>query len=97
MKYTEYKTKFVKASSDITKIEEGVLYLIPHYNCAMHKCMCGCGEVVITPIDDNSGKTLGYWGWTYDGSNASLIPSVGNFQQPCKSHYFLKNGKVQWC
>lgn len=89
-KVTEYTTRFVDRMP--MELEDGVLYLAPQFNCAIHKCMCGCGEKVVTPLDKEHG-----WTWTFDGINASLYPSVGNFQQPCKTHYFLKNGKVQWC
>lgn len=89
MKQTKYKTVFVNMMPD--DFEEGVLYMAPHFECAMHNCMCGCGEKVCTPI------TEGQWKWTFDGEHVSLTPSVGNFSISCKSHYFLKNGIVQWC
>lgn len=95
MKFLEYKTEFVATRPEV--IEDGTLYILPHYNCAIHKCMCGCGEIVVTPIDDTYGKTSGFWGWSYNGRSASLAPSVGNFQFECRSHYFLQNGNVRWC
>lgn len=95
MKLLEYKTEFVAVRPEV--IDDGILYMLPHYNCAIHKCMCGCGEVVVTPIDDTYGQTSGFWGWSYNGRNASLAPSVGNFQFTCKSHYYLQSGKVRWC
>lgn len=95
MRLLEYKTKFVPVRPEV--IEDGVLYMIPHYNCAIHKCMCGCGDVVVTSIDDNNGLTSGFWGWSFNGKDASLTPSVGNFQFKCRSHYFLQHGKVRWC
>ena len=85
----EYETRFVDTIPE--EMEDGVLYVAPHFECAMHLCMCGCGEKVCTPI------TTGQWSWTYDGKHVSLNPSIGNFQYSCKSHYFLKNGKVIWC
>lgn len=89
MKHNSYSTKFVYNMP--YKLEEGVLYIAPHFKCARHLCMCGCSEDVCTPLDDEQ------WKWSYDGNDASLTPSVGNFQYDCKSHYFLKNGKVNWC
>lgn len=91
MKRETYETQFVEYMPE--ELVEGVLYLAPHFGSALHKCMCGCGEVVSTP--------LGEGGWSYNYNEihnaASLHPSIGNYQQKCKSHYFLKNGKVQWC
>lgn len=89
MKQDIYKTKFVGKMPD--ELQEGVLYIAPHFNCALHKCMCGCRETVCTPLDENQ------WKWIFDGYNASLSPSIGNFQQSCKSHYFMRKGKVIWC
>lgn len=51
MKQYSYTTKFVDHMPE--QLEEGVLYLAPHYDCAMHKCMCGCGESVCTPLGEN--------------------------------------------
>ncbi len=96
MRQTTYTTEHVLTKPK--SLKEGVLYFMPHYNLAVHRCMCGCGEEVITPIDENGGKTPGYWGYTEQTpGTVSLLPSVGNFQFKCRSHYFLKNGKVQWC
>lgn len=89
MKMLTYKTKFVDQMP--AEIEEGILYIAPHYYCALHKCMCGCGEVVCTPLMDKYG-----WNWTHDGKNVSLSPSIGNYSFKCKSHYYLKNGKVEF-
>jgi len=84
-----YDTEFV---NQIPKeLKDGVLYVAPHYEVVVHLCMCGCGEKVITPLNEYG------WRWTFNDGNVSLNPSVGNFQYNCKSHYFLKNGKVQWC
>lgn len=89
MKHTNYKTQFVNTIPP--KLEEGVVYMAPHYEVSIHKCMCGCGESIAVLLHEDG------WKWTFDGKDVSFSPSIGNFQQPCKSHYFLKNGKVQWC
>lgn len=89
-----YETKIVEEFiPENDALEEGVLYVAPHFDCAVHKCMCGCGEVVCTPLGE------GKWSWCKDGTsgNVSLSPSIGNFDYKCKSHYFLRNGIVQWC
>ena len=90
MKHNNYKTEFVEHMPE--ELEEGILYVAPHFECALHKCMCGCGEFVCTALVKGPG-----WTWNFDGANVSLSPSIGNYSYACKSHYFLKNGKVQWC
>ena len=96
MPYNKYKTIFIP-SMDGVILDDGILYMIPHYNCAIHNCMCGCKEKVVTPLNDCNDNTRHHWDWSFDGKNVSLTPSVGNFHQQCKSHYYLKNGKVHWC
>lgn len=86
---TSYKTNFVQYIPK--ELELGILFISVEYNVAAHSCACGCGEEVITPLDRKSG-----WIMTYDGENASLSPSIGNGRYKCCSHYFLKNGVVEW-
>lgn len=73
------------------EVKEGVLYISIEYDTATHKCCCGCGHEVSTPIDSN--------GWTLLSENGkvSLSPSIGNFQLPCKTHYFIVQNQVIWC
>ncbi len=35
------------------------------------------------------------WSLTYDGENVSLTPSIGNWALPCRSHYWIRKGKVR--
>jgi hypothetical protein len=71
-------------------MEPGVLYVsIPYRTCG-HLCCCGCGQEVITPLSPAR------WTLTYDGENVSLTPSVGNWALPCRSHYWIRRGKVRW-
>ena len=38
----------------------------------------------------------GEWKVTYDGRTVSLAPSIGNWSFPCRSHYWIDEGKVRW-
>ena len=89
MRQEIYTTRFVDRMPEV--LEDGVLYVAPHYEVAMHNCMCGCGEKVCTPLID------GAWNWFFSGKHITILPAIGNFQYRCCSHYFLKDGKVQWC
>lgn len=73
-----------------SELEEGVLYISMKYKTATHLCACGCGSRVITPL------SLGEWEITFNGDTVSLSPSIGNFRFACKSHYFIRNSKVEW-
>jgi hypothetical protein len=71
-------------------LELGVLYFSEEYGTAAHLCACGCGSKIRTPI----GPTE----WSIDrGQNGvSLSPSVGNWQRPCRSHYWILDGETVW-
>ena len=71
-------------------LEPGVLYVSQKYQTAAHLCACGCGEKIRTQL----GR-LG-WQFTNERPGPSLYPSIGNWQKPCRSHYFIKRGVVVW-
>lgn len=75
-------------------LEQGILYISDEFNTAIHLCACGCGEETVTPFNyvDNS-----HWMLTKDNNAITLSPSIGNQNMPCKSHYYIKNNKVEWC
>ena len=71
-------------------LEPGVLYVSEEYKIAMHLCACGCGSKV--PV------SLGPAGWTVMERNGrpTVRPSIGSGQLPCRSHYLISDGKVEW-
>jgi hypothetical protein len=79
---------FVEAIPE--KLEERKLYVSIRFSTVVHKCACGCGTEVVTPIHPTR------WRFTYDGSSISLYPSVGNWSYACRSHYWIKRNKVIW-
>jgi hypothetical protein len=56
----------------------------------VHKCCCGCGREVVTPLSPTDWKLI------FDGKSISLDPSIGNWSFDCKSHYWIRGGKVRW-
>src|SRR3954464_8002710 len=70
-------------------IEEGVLYISIDFCTAVHKCVCGCGNEVVTPLSPTD------WELTFDGKTVSLNPSIGNWNFDCKSHYFIRKNKIR--
>jgi hypothetical protein len=71
-------------------LKEGYLYVSRKYQTSCHLCPCGCGYKVVTPL----GK--GFWRIKIKFFRATLYPSIGNWTQPCKSHYWIQNNKVIW-
>lgn len=72
------------------ELKPGVLYVSEEFDIAMHLCACGCGSKVKTPL----GPTE--WSVTETRGGPSLRPSIGNWQQPCQSHYWITGGKIVW-
>lgn len=70
---------------------DGILYVSVECGVAMHKCPCGCGSEVSTPLDAEAG-----WVLTCDGDGVTLNPSIGNYSYECRSHYFIRNNRVVW-
>jgi hypothetical protein len=71
-------------------MKERTLYVSIEFATAIHKCFCGCGVQVVTPL-----SPIG-WKLTFDGETVSLAPSVGSWSFQCKSHYWIRRNRVQW-
>lgn len=84
------RIKLVRAHYIPKELQPGVLYVSEEFDAAVHLCACGCRSKVSTP--------LGSTEWTFEESvgGPSLRPSVGNHQLPCRSHYWIHEGRVVW-
>ena len=71
-------------------LQEQSLYISIPYCTAVHRCFCGCGREVVTPLSPAG------WQLIFDGKTVSLYPSIGSWSLPCQSHYFLTKNKVVW-
>ena len=71
------------------ELKEGTLYISIEFSTATHKCFCGCGTEVVTPI-----SPVG-WQVKFDGETVSLSPSVGSWSLKCKSHYWIRHNRVE--
>lgn len=72
------------------RLEEGIFYICERYMTAAHKCCCGCGEEVVTPLSPAD------WSLRKSGNTVSLTPSIGNWSFACKSHYWISRNQVVW-
>ncbi|WP_369412459.1 DUF6527 family protein [Pelagibacterium xiamenense] len=70
-------------------MQEGVVYHTEEYELAGLLCACGCGHRVTLLVPDSHQV------WD-EGGYATIRPSVGVFDAPCKSHYIISTGSVQW-
>jgi hypothetical protein len=60
------------------------------YATVVHKCCCGCGKEVVTPLSPTDWKLI------FNGKTISLDPSIGNWGFECRSHYWIRNSRVRW-
>ena len=58
--------EFVEFIPDHHQLQDGIVYVSIQYATAVHKCCCGCGEEVVTPLSPTS------WQMTFDGETISL-------------------------
>jgi Family of unknown function (DUF6527) len=88
MRQTTFTPEFVEYIP--RQLDNGVLYVSIQYCTAVHKCACGCGNKVVTPISPADWQIL------FDGEGMSLFPSVGNWSFPCRAHYWIRSNRVVW-
>lgn len=71
-------------------LKEGTLYVCIGLATVVHKCCCGCGNEVVTPLSPTD------WKLTFDGETITMHPSIGNWGFKCQSHYWIRNNRVKW-
>ena len=72
------------------ELRQGTVYVCTQFATIVHKCCCGCGSEVVTPLSPTDWKLI------FDGQSISLDPSIGNWSLSCQSHYWIRRNKVVW-
>jgi len=72
------------------ELKPGILYISDEYDLACHMCPCGCGNKIVTPIGPTD------WSFKLEKGKPTLYPSIGNWQIPCRSHYWIRQGIIEW-
>jgi len=72
------------------KLKDRTIYVSIAFATAVHRCCCGCGIEVVTPLSPTDWKLI------FDGQTISLDPSIGNWNFPCQSHYWIRRNRVVW-
>lgn len=60
-----------------------------------YHCPCGGGHVVHLPLTGIKRQYGAQWELSLDGSLPTLSPSIQDLGT-CRSHYFIRGGKVVW-
>jgi hypothetical protein len=71
------------------QLEQGVLYHSTEFEVAALSCACGCGHRVMLLVPDSHQVTA-------QGGFATVRPSISVCDAPCKSHYIITSGRVEW-
>lgn len=72
------------------ELKAGILYISMTYSTTAHLCASGCGRKVVLPLSPTR------WQMRFDGETVSLNPSIGNWDHDCKSHYWIRNNRIEW-
>jgi hypothetical protein len=88
MRETVLRHEFVEFIPET--LSDGTVYVSMTYATVAHKCCCGCGLEVVTPLSPTD------WQLTFDGVSVSLYPSIGNWGFECRSHYWIVRNRVKW-
>ena len=69
----------------------GTVYISMKHGMVVYRCPCGCGglsEFMLDPIR---------FRLEYDGTHVSFYPSIGISYLECRSHYWIRNNRIEWC
>ena len=88
----------VERADEVPDVPEvGVMYVVGegvHEWYAVLGCPCGCGEALVMSLLPDARPR---WRVSVDDAGApSLSPSV-NRLVGCRSHFFLRSGRIDWC
>lgn len=70
------------------ELADNTAYISEKYKTIVHKCLCGCGNLSITPI----GHLEPRWKFSTDNGKLTMTPSLLNKNCPNNSHYIITNG-----
>lgn len=76
--------QFVEYIPENNELIENNLYISEKYKACVHKCLCGCGNIVSTPLNNDGWNLI-----KHSEDLISLIPSIGNYSFQCRSHYVI--------
>ncbi|HEX4156489.1 MAG TPA: DUF6527 family protein [Acidobacteriaceae bacterium] len=70
-------------------LSDGVVYHNEEFQLAALRCACGCGHRITLLVPDSHQVSS-------KRGLATIRPSIAVCDAPCKSHYFVTAGKVEW-
>jgi hypothetical protein len=70
-------------------LRDGVVYHNEEFQLAALLCACGCRHRITLLVPDGHQVSA-------DAGLATIRPSIAVCDAPCKSHFFITAGKVEW-
>lgn len=72
-------------------IDDSKLYISLEFGCAIFMCPCGCGHKAVLSLRPFWEDA---WDIEINEDKVSFSPSI--LSGVCKSHFYIKNNKVEW-
>lgn len=92
----QYKIEIIPDNPSPDKIKKDIIYVVggnKYVKWAYLKCPCGCNDSIMLSLSKNRFPS---WSVKQDKlGRASISPSI-NKLDGCKSHFFVKKGKIVW-
>ena len=89
--FTTLVPKFVELIPPNDELVPGVIYISAKYKTVVHRCPCGCGGLSEFVLDPARHVMI------YDGETVTFDPSIGISYLDCRSHYWIRRNRVEWC
>ncbi len=70
-------------------LSDGIVYHNEEFELGAMLCACGCGHRVDLLVPDSHQISS-------EHGLATIRPSIAVCDAPCKSHYFIRAGRVEW-
>lgn len=95
-KHFQYKLEILPDNPNPDRLQNNIVYVVgerKYIKWAYLKCPCGCNETIMLSLNKK-----GHPSWSVDQDKfgrASIYPSI-NRLEGCKSHFYVKRGKLIW-
>ena len=85
---TPVRVGFIPDKYDMIQDE---IYISNEYKTAVHLCLCGCGNLSVTPLNKDG------WHLIEKDDKVSFTPSILNNNCPNKYHYIITSNVANVC
>jgi hypothetical protein len=82
--------RYIAVGKTPANLEPDAVYVNEDFELASLLCPCGCAHKITLLYPD--GHTV-----DNDGGYATVSPSIGVWDAPCRSHFYITRGHVDWC